>query len=296
MAWRLGFMASKPFSSALVLGINGHVGGYLARLLHARGVGVLAAIDPDHPGPDAIAALGIADDITLVAPGDVTALAGNGDIGAIFAIAGTSDAQAARIAEAVAAAESRSATRLCHVVDSDALRTNPASLANARRIADLRRDADRHAANAILHAHDSRLGPDDNLAALITGTAFRIAQGEILPRLVLEETGPRDWGWTPEYVDAVQRLAALPRPIDMAIASGHGLTVAEFAEHAFRFFGLDPADHVTITGSAAASDTDAATAAAAIKAATGWSASTWGRDLVRALCEGAAGRAMPDQR
>jgi hypothetical protein len=30
---------------------------------------------------------------------------------------------------------------------------------------------------------------------------------------------------------------------------------------------------------------------ARLKAATGWTASTWGRDLVRALCEGAAARA-----
>ena len=60
------------------------------------------------------------------------------------------------------------------------------------------------------------------------------------------ETGPRDWGWTPEYVDAVQRMAARERLTDMVVASGHRLTVAEIAAHAHDYFRKASAP-VTVT-------------------------------------------------
>ncbi len=275
-------MAAPPFATALILGIDDHVGAYLARLLHARGVGVLGLTDGLPHRQDAIAALGIGADIALVGDGDAEMLATAGTAGAIFAIAG----DAARMAAILDAAPA--ATRLVHVVDKADLH-QPTRLALVKRLGDLRRDQGRPAASIILHAHDSRLGADDTLPARVTVAAWRASQGEAAP-LALAETGPCDWGWTPEYVDAVIRLAALPVLRDSAVASGHRLTTAEFVEHAFGFFRQDAA-LVTITGSDDAGDADTSSIAAALKSTTGWSASTHGRDLVRALCEGAAGRA-----
>ena len=128
-----------------------------------------------------------------------------------------------------------------HVVDDDTLRRSPLLLAQAKQIAALRRDAGRKAANVILRAHDSRLGPADSLPARIIAAAWAAGQDAPLPLLEIAETGPRDWGWTAEYVDAVARIAGLDRPVDFAIGSGHTLTVAEMVEHAFAFFKRDPA-------------------------------------------------------
>ncbi len=274
-------------SNVLILGSNGAVGGYLARLLQARGATVFGVAD--ESANDALAALGIADAVVAVPPADAAALAANLRDATIFAINDGSAAQAALVAEVLAAAAAApTAPRLCHVADAEALRRNPALAQQARRVAGYRRDDGRRAVNAILHAHDSRLGAIDTLPARITAAAWAAAQGDDTI-LDLVETGPRDWGWTAEYVDAVARLAALDQPIDLAIGSGHSLDVAEFTRHAFDYFKRDAENHVRIDPRI---DTppEPAVDAARLKTATGWSASTWGRDLVRALCEGAAGR------
>ncbi len=277
-------MAGLPYSSALILGVDDHVGAYLARLLDARGVRVSGVASGRDGLPDAIGGLGIGDAVTMLDADAAIAAAGAGTPDVIFAIAGAGDGNAAIIDAAAAG------VRLAHVVDIDRLRHDSTAMAGARRIADLRQTQQRLAFNAILHPHDSRFGPRDSLPARITGAALRASNDAATP-LELIETGPRDWGWTPEYVDAVLRLAALPVLRDAAVASGHALTTAEFADHAFAHFGKAAADHVTILPGAAVPDTTTTTAAAALKAATGWSASTHGRDLVRALSEGAASRA-----
>lgn len=270
-------MAGLPYSTALILGIDNHVGVYLARLLDARGV----RVEGVGGSSDGLVELGIADDVAMIEPGAALRAAADGKVDVVFGIAG--DHLATLLDDAA------TTTRIGHVVEAEALRRQPASVALARRIGDLRRDTRRPVFNVILHSHDSRLGPGDSLPARIVDAAYRAAMGGD-PQLELIETGPRDWGWTPEYVDAVLRLAALPAVRDAAVATGHRLSVAEFAEHAFGFFGKDAADHVTITGTGSNADAATDTAATALKAATGWSASTWGPDLVRALCEGAATR------
>lgn len=272
--------------TAVILGADSATGAYLARLLEARGGEVFAS-----PGGGAALAalLGPEARVTAVPAADVVALVGTMDTGTLYALNDGSAAQAALVAEAIAAAPKT--LRLAHVVDADVLRQSPALLAEARRIASLRRDAGHPAVNAILHAHDSRLGPADTLPAQIITAAWAAGRGTPQPRLDIVETGPRDWGWTAEYVDAVIRLAALERPVDLAIGSGHTLTASEITEHAFAFFGQDAAGYVRILPAATAPQTPVDTAR--LKAATGWSATTWGRDLVRALCEGAAARNGP---
>lgn len=267
--------------TALILGADSATGAYLARLLEARGEEVFVS-----PGGGAAltALLGPDARITPVPAHDVLALVGTMDSGTFYALNDGSAEQAARVEAAIAAAPGT--LRLAHVVDADVMRRSPQLLTQAKQIAALRRDTGRKAVNAILHNHDSRFGPVDSLPAQIIAAASAAGQDRPLPRLEIIETGPRDWGWTAEYVDAVIRLAALDRPIDLAIGSGHGLTVADMVKHAFAFFKRDPAAHVSILPSGASPESPVDTAR--LKAATGWSASTWGRDLMQALCEGAA--------
>lgn len=270
--------------NALILGANAATGAYLARLVQARGTAVFAVRDDSDA--DCMTALGITDDVNPVPAADAVALAATLADATIFAVNTGSDAQADLVASVLAAATS---ARLCHIVDAEVLRHHPRLLDQARTIAALRRDDGRPAVNAILHAHDSRLGDPDSLPARIAVAAFRAGQGAAPAGIEIAETGPRDWGWTAEYVDAIARLAALETPLDLAIGSGHMLTTQDFVDHAFAFFKASPDGHVRVTAAPVASPLPVDTAR--LKAATSWSASTYGRDLVRALCEGAAARA-----
>jgi len=53
-----------------------------------------------------------------------------------------------------------------------------------------------------------------------------------------------DWGYCPEYTDAMRRIVALPEGGDFVIASGHAATVRDFVEAAFARAGLNWRDHV----------------------------------------------------
>lgn len=264
--------------------------------MQARGIAIGVVDVPGIATSDTLTALGIADDITRLNPADTEAFVRSGAAAAIFVIAESSDGDAHADLVARTIGASNTSTRICHVAGIELLRAHRGTAETARSVAALRADHGRHAVNIMLQHHDSRFGTSDSMPARVVAAAYRRSRGETTPRLELVEAGPTDWGWTPEYVDAVQRIAALDRPRDLVVASGHSLTTAEFARHAFEFFGLDAEDHVRIeAGADPAPAIDSVAIATALKVATGWSASTWGRDLVRALCEGAGDRAPPPQ-
>ena len=54
----------------------------------------------------------------------------------------------------------------------------------------------------------------------------------------------RDWGWAPEYVDAMWRMLQADVADDFVIATGEANSLKEFVDQAFAHFGLDAADHV----------------------------------------------------
>lgn len=56
----------------------------------------------------------------------------------------------------------------------------------------------------------------------------------------------RDWGYTPEYVDAMWRMMQLDRPDDFVVATGETHSVREFLETAFAYVGLDWEKYVEI--------------------------------------------------
>ncbi len=279
-------------ANALILGADTATGAYLARLLDARGVPVSGVLAGDGA---ALNDLGIAAAVTPIAAADAARTAALLPALTIFAINDGSPAQADLVAEVLAAAAAAdSRPRLAHVVDAATLRRHPAQLDQARKVAAWRRDSGLIAVNAILHAHDSRLGATDSVPARIAAAAWRAAQAKgDKPATPIEfsETGPQDWGWTPEYVDAIIRLSALENPVDLAIGSGVPLTVGDFVREAFAYFKLDPAGHASVIPAAATAPAEPPVDTERLKAATGWSASTHGRDLVRALSEGAAARA-----
>jgi GDPmannose 4,6-dehydratase len=56
----------------------------------------------------------------------------------------------------------------------------------------------------------------------------------------------RDWGWAPEYVEAIAAMLELPVPNDYIIATGSSHTLKEFMKTAFELAGKDWRDHVSI--------------------------------------------------
>jgi GDPmannose 4,6-dehydratase len=55
----------------------------------------------------------------------------------------------------------------------------------------------------------------------------------------------RDWGWAPDYVDAMERVINAERPDDFIIATGHGHSVAEMIQFAFEAIGVKDWENYT---------------------------------------------------
>ena len=56
----------------------------------------------------------------------------------------------------------------------------------------------------------------------------------------------RDWGYAPEYVDAMWRMLQQPEAADFVVGTGESHTPREFVDIAFAHLGLDPADFVRV--------------------------------------------------
>lgn len=104
-----------------------------------------------------------------------------------------------------------------------------------------------HASTGILFNHESPLRPERFVTKKIIATAVRIAGGE-RTRLTLGNTRiRRDWGWAPEYVDAMWRMLQQPDASDFVIATGASHSLEEFVETAFATLGLDWRDHTDVS-------------------------------------------------
>ena len=100
------------------------------------------------------------------------------------------------------------------------------------------------AATGILFNHESPLRPQRFVTRKIVSTAVRIAAGSE-ERLKLGNLDiHRDWGWAPEYVDAMWRILQHPAPEDFVIATGSMHSLHEFVEKVFVQLGLKADEHV----------------------------------------------------
>ena len=58
----------------------------------------------------------------------------------------------------------------------------------------------------------------------------------------------RDWGYAPDYVEAMWKIMQLDEPNDIVIATGKTYTVRDFCERAFEHVGLDWKKYVKTSG------------------------------------------------
>ncbi len=101
-----------------------------------------------------------------------------------------------------------------------------------------------HACTGILFNHESPLRPGRFVTQKIVSAAKRIAAGS-KERLRLGRLDvARDWGWAPEYVEAMWLMLQQPVPADYVIATGQTNTLQEFVALAFDTLGLDWREHV----------------------------------------------------
>lgn len=101
-----------------------------------------------------------------------------------------------------------------------------------------------HVSVGLLYNHESKYRAEGYVSQRIVRAARQIARtGE--GRLSLASLGQTvDWGYAPDYVDAMVRITEAETPDDYVIATGVPHTVGEMAELAFKAVGLNARDYV----------------------------------------------------
>ncbi|MCX5784294.1 MAG: GDP-mannose 4,6-dehydratase [Elusimicrobia bacterium] len=140
-----------------------------------------------------------------------------------------------------------------------------------------------YACSGILFNHESPLRGGDFVTGKIINVAARIAEGRGEKLHLGNINITRDWGWAPEYVEAMRLMLSKDKPEDFVVSTGESHSLAEFLAAVFGEFGLDwkahtetdnsllrPLDLVCVKGTPSR-----------IKAALGWQAGLKMKDLIK---------------
>jgi GDPmannose 4,6-dehydratase len=102
------------------------------------------------------------------------------------------------------------------------------------------------ASNGILHNHESPRRGETFVTRKTTRAVARIKAG-IQDKLYLGNMDSRrDWGYAPEYVEAMWMMLQQDEADDFVIATGESHTIREFVQLAFAYADLDPEEHVRV--------------------------------------------------
>ena len=104
------------------------------------------------------------------------------------------------------------------------------------------------AVNGILFNHESERRGETFVTRKITRAVARIEAGLQDTLYLGNLDARRDWGYAPEYVDAMWRMLQADEPEDFVIATGEAHTVEEFGRAAFAHADVDWDRHVQIDG------------------------------------------------
>ncbi len=102
------------------------------------------------------------------------------------------------------------------------------------------------AANGILFNHESPLRGLEFVSRKISNTAAQIALGLTDELRLGNLEAKRDWGYAPEYVESMWLILQQEKPDDYIVATGESHSVGEFAELTFSIVGLDYKKYVRI--------------------------------------------------
>lgn len=251
--------------TAAILGLDTPAGAYLARLLLARGY--LVAGSAAEP-VTVLTTLGVAEQVALYPDVAAALIATPAEV---YDLRGPGPARPSDTAALLALLAGRPVKLFS---------AGPGAAADeGTALIEQGRDGGMFAVTGRMFAHVSRLS---DTTSPVMRIAAAVAAG--LTPEPGDVTVAADYGWTAEYVDPMWRMLQQAIPADVVIATGHMLSGSDVARYAAEYFNreleLPPVaapDHAAVAGDTAPA-----------RQALGWGAATWGRDLVRLLCEGVA--------
>lgn len=253
---------------ALITGIAGQDGSYLAELLLAKGYEVHGTVRPGGSANPVSAvtvhevdiADGCSELIRLVRPHEIYNLAALSSVSRSFTepeetlrVNGTAVATMLDTVEELAAdgapmrfVQASSAEifgAADHVPQDEDTPLRPVSpYGHAKALAQERvataRQRGIFASSCILYSHESPRRPPSFVTRKITMAVAQIASGANVRLELGDLSARRDWGWAPDYVRALHAAATAERPDDFIIATGVSHSVADFALMAFAHAGI----------------------------------------------------------
>ena len=145
-----------------------------------------------------------------------------------------------------------------------------------------------YACTGIMFNHESPLRPERFVTQKIVSTAKRIAAGSSEKLSLGRIDIARDWGWAPEYVEAMWLMLQQEQPEDLVIATGRTNTLEDFVRVSFSALEMDWRDHVQKDKSLVR-PTDLAVSSAdpsKAKCNLGWEAQTLMPEIVERMIRG----------
>lgn len=152
-------------------------------------------------------------------------------------------------------------------------------------VANYRESYGLHATTGILFNHESPIRPARFVTRKIVAAACRIAKGSQEKLTLGNLKIRRDWGWAPEYVDAMWRMLQCEIAHDFIIATGVSHSLEDFVEEAFAQLDLDWREHTVVSDALLRpSDiTDGKGDASKAKRLLGWKAQAQMKDVIERM-------------
>jgi GDPmannose 4,6-dehydratase len=270
--------------SALITGITGQDGAYLAKFLLAKGYrvfGVLARRSSDTRWR--LAHLGVADDVTLIdgdlvdmtsilraleisAPDEVYNLGAQSFVATSWRqpllTAGVTGIGALHVLEAIRIHDQKvrfyqaSTSEMFGLIQAEwqdeSTPFYPRSPYGVAKLfahwstVNYRESFGLHASSGILFNHESPLRGIEFVTRKVTDGVARIKLGKASELRLGNIDAKRDWGFAGDYVEAMWLMLQQERPDDYVIATGVTTTVRDMCRIAFEHVGLDAAKHVVV--------------------------------------------------
>jgi GDPmannose 4,6-dehydratase len=102
------------------------------------------------------------------------------------------------------------------------------------------------ASNGVLFNHESPRRGETFVTRKITKAIANIVAGKQKTLFLGTLSAERDWGYAPEYVEAMLKILQLEKPEDFVIGTGEAHSVKEFVEQAFSYVGLNDDKYIQI--------------------------------------------------
>ena len=267
--------------TAFICGVSGQDGAYLSRLLLDKGYRVIGASrDAGASRFENLHSLGVFEEIEIVTvapadydsvhraltraePDEVYNLSGQSSVGLSFqmpaetlesiSVGNLNILEAIRVIDRPVRFYNACSSECFGNIAVAADETTPfrprspyavAKSAAFWQVANYREAYGLFATSGILFNHESPLRPERFVTRKIVAAACRIAQGNGETLRLGNIAVQRDWGWAPEFVDAMWMMLQQDEPDDYVIATGETNALETFLATAFENAGLDWHDHV----------------------------------------------------